>query len=145
MPATCFHEKPGSIRKFRRGKIVFFGIQCPDCLKLVGPKLKPDELEGPEGKIHPKDVPPADYKRPFQGEGNSKRQKYGAYLRSAAWKQVRSMALERDFWICQKPDCMETASEVHHLNYENFGHERMEDLQSLCADCHKGETEGRFT
>ncbi len=144
MPASCFHEKPGSIRKFKRGRIVFFGIQCPDCLKLVGPKLMPDELEGPEGLIHPKDVPLAEVKRPFQGEGNSKRRKYAAYLRSAEWKRRRGLVLERDGYTCQKDGCVEIASDVHHLNYDNFGHEKLSDLESLCKDCHRVETESRF-
>lgn len=143
MPASCFHEKPGSIRKFKRGRIVFFGIQCPDCLKLVGPKIRPDQFEAGGIFLHPNEIPLAEFRPSFQGGGNSKRKKYAAYLRSSAWKQKRSQRLELDGYVCQK--CEDVASEAHHLTYENFGHERMEDLQSLCKDCHRTETEGRFT
>lgn len=139
MPASCFHEKPGSIRKFKRGRIVFFGIQCPDCLKLVGPKLKPDE---PEGLIHPKDVPLAEVKRPFQGEGNSKRKKYAAYLRSAAWKRRQSDVLERDDHTCRH--CGGIANGADHLTYENFGHEPLEDLVASCNDCNQQARQDRI-
>jgi hypothetical protein len=32
--------------------------------------------------------------------------------------------------------CDAPAEEVHHLTYENYGHESDEDLRSLCRICH---------
>jgi hypothetical protein len=62
---------------------------------------------------------------------------YGRYLRSEAWAGRRAQVLERARGRCER--CGEGAPvEVHHLTYARLGHERLEDLAALCADCHRG-------
>jgi len=63
---------------------------------------------------------------------------YKTYLQSAEWRLKREERLKLDRYTCQQ--CGATAKEyrleVHHLNYERLGSERMEDLQTLCIVCH---------
>lgn len=62
--------------------------------------------------------------------------KYLNHLRSDYWKVIRQKAFERDNKVCQH--CHDTeATQVHHLSYENLGHELLEDLMSVCEPCHK--------
>lgn len=52
------------------------------------------------------------------------------------FKRIRHKVLERDGHKCTK--CEETSSlHVHHLHYENEGHELLEDLVTLCPSCHR--------
>jgi len=68
--------------------------------------------------------------------------KHSEYIKSDAWKAIRKKALERDNYTCQ--DCgIHDAKEVHHLTYDNFGKEPLEDLVSLCRPCH-GNRHERF-
>ena len=59
-----------------------------------------------------------------------------AYLRSMGWKQ-RSWAYKKHAgWICEV--CfIHPIAVVHHLNYDNLGHEQPADLIALCIDCHE--------
>lgn len=67
---------------------------------------------------------------------NSPYYKYQLYLTSPEWRDKRVLALQRDNNICQ--DCkMKSADEVHHLTYDNLFNEPLEDLKSLCGQCHK--------
>lgn len=63
---------------------------------------------------------------------------YQAYIKSPEWEEIRQRRLERDQRRCV--DCGSDGSdsrlEVHHLTYERFGHERLDDLQTLCHFCH---------
>lgn len=59
---------------------------------------------------------------------------YERYIHSAGWRQIANQRLELDNHIC--PVCGGEATDVHHLTYERFGHESMEDLVSLCRKCH---------
>jgi 5-methylcytosine-specific restriction endonuclease McrA len=43
--------------------------------------------------------------------------------------------LERDSYLCQRCQS-KIAIQVHHLTYERLGHERLEDLISICLACH---------
>lgn len=44
---------------------------------------------------------------------------------------------------CQDCGRPSPSLEVHHLNYERFGHERMSDLRVLCTPCHDAADEVR--
>lgn len=67
---------------------------------------------------------------------NSPWYKYYAYLGSDTWKQKRKLVFERDNNLCQI--CKkETATEVHHLTYQNIYNEPIEDLIAICYECHK--------
>lgn len=63
---------------------------------------------------------------------------YREYLRSPQWRRRREQRLKLDGYACQQ--CGTTSKqyrlEVHHLTYKRLGHERMEDLQTLCVLCH---------
>lgn len=59
---------------------------------------------------------------------------YQRYIHSAEWRQIANQRLELDNHIC--PVCGGEASDVHHLTYEHFGNESMDDLVSLCRKCH---------
>lgn len=65
-------------------------------------------------------------------------EEYREYLQSYEWEVKRENRLEIDEYECQK--CGSTTNlHVHHLTYENIFEENMEDLLTLCADCHKEE------
>lgn len=51
------------------------------------------------------------------------------------WDKIRKEALDRDQHKCQT--CYsESDLEVHHRTYKRFGKEELEDLITLCKDCH---------
>jgi hypothetical protein len=69
---------------------------------------------------------------------NTNYAKYLNHLKSPYWKNIRKKALERDNNLCQS--CLKTpANEIHHLTYLNLGNEKIEDLISLCSECHKNQ------
>lgn len=53
---------------------------------------------------------------------------------SEQWKAARASRLEFDNYFCVF--CKSPAEEVHHVGYENVGHETDSDLRSLCGICH---------
>lgn len=61
---------------------------------------------------------------------------YGAYIRSEKWDKKRRKRLEVDGHTCQDCRCTDRPLDVHHLNYNRLGRERMSDLVSLCRRCH---------
>jgi len=57
------------------------------------------------------------------------------YLQSDKWMNKRAKVLARDNYVCQA--CVTNkASQVHHLNYRNYGDEPLFDLVSVCVPCH---------
>lgn len=69
-----------------------------------------------------------------------RRRAYKAYLRSRAWQEKRSLVIARD-GKCVKCGRIESL-QVHHINYSTFGNEDLEDLETLCQDCHRTEHGG---
>jgi len=64
---------------------------------------------------------------------------YQSYIRSNEWREKRKLALRRDGYECQT--CTSTERlEVHHKHYANFGNENLNDLITLCHDCHEAIT-----
>ena len=62
--------------------------------------------------------------------------KYLTYLKSEEWRSKRSAVLKRDGGVCQ--GCRNaSATEIHHITYENLFQEPLEDLISYCQPCHK--------
>lgn len=61
---------------------------------------------------------------------------YNAYILSDEWKQKREQRLAMDGNKCQVCGAVD-GLEVHHLTYRNLGHEEMDELITLCRDCHK--------
>ncbi len=64
-----------------------------------------------------------------------KQRLHAEYLSGQVWKNKRIKVLKRDKYICQR--CEGWATEVHHKTYKRWGKEKLEDLESLCSDCHK--------
>ena len=60
---------------------------------------------------------------------------YNDYLKSAKWRTMRSLVMERDNGTCRR--CSSQAEHVHHLNYDRVGDESMSDLVAVCSGCHK--------
>ena len=60
---------------------------------------------------------------------------YDRYIHSAAWREKADRRLEADSHVCQV--CGSAATDVHHLTYDRFGHEDLDDLASLCRKCHQ--------
>lgn len=61
---------------------------------------------------------------------------YKAYLETIIWKNKRDDRLKLDGWRCQK--CGSSINlNVHHISYKRFPFEPLEDLVTLCCDCHK--------
>lgn len=61
--------------------------------------------------------------------------KYREYLNSEKWKMKRTDVLIRDNHLCQECN-NKPAIDVHHKTYENLYNEPLEDLISLCRECH---------
>lgn len=77
------------------------------------------------------------------------------FYKSTAWQAVRETAMRRDRYLCV--DCMAKglytpAEEVHHireLTPDNIGDPavslNLDNLVSLCRECHKARHTGRVT
>lgn len=64
---------------------------------------------------------------------------YRKYLRSDEWQQKRQERLQKDGFRCRNCGAV-VGLEVHHKNYDNFGAESIEDLATLCKECHDKKT-----
>jgi 5-methylcytosine-specific restriction endonuclease McrA len=60
---------------------------------------------------------------------------YDQYISSAAWYSKREQRRAMDKNRCRTCGSNENL-EVHHVTYERFGNESMEDLITLCKECH---------
>ena len=61
---------------------------------------------------------------------------YGEYLESRAWRIKRAERIAFDGGKCvlfQTTDGLQ----VHHMTYDDVGHESVDDLRTLCVACHK--------
>lgn len=68
------------------------------------------------------------------------RKEHAKYTRSKTWKDKRELVLARDNYRCQYCDSDGDGKSlhVHHLTYNNFKNEPLEDLITLCGHCHSG-------
>ena len=67
---------------------------------------------------------------------------YNLYMRSAAWKATKRLFLawckrnrRLHCWFCAETN--PETFEVHHVRYDHFGAEPLEDLSLVCSRCHK--------
>lgn len=64
---------------------------------------------------------------------------YTKYINSEAWREKRKDRLQIDGNKCRT--CLSKERlEVHHVTYERFGNENLDDLITLCRDCHEAIT-----
>ena len=64
---------------------------------------------------------------------------YTSYMASEKWRTKRSLILKRDGDRCQT--CLSSEDlEVHHKTYERLGDEALDDLITLCHECHEAIT-----
>lgn len=71
---------------------------------------------------------------PFLGpktEGMS----YAEYIKSVEWKNKRKFAIKMRGNRCEECDT-EGYLEVHHIHYKTLYHERLNDIEVLCEECH---------
>ncbi len=62
--------------------------------------------------------------------------RYQYYLNSPQWGAKRLKVLRRDKFVCQKCKT-QRATQVHHKTYKRIFRERLTDLMSVCAECHR--------
>lgn len=67
---------------------------------------------------------------------HEKKAEYDAYIRSACWKNIRSIKKKEVGNKCERCGHLTARLEVHHLTYERFKKERLSDLRVLCKPCH---------
>jgi hypothetical protein len=60
---------------------------------------------------------------------------YKAYLASREWAERVRLVRIRAGNVCERC-CLRPVQEIHHLTYAHLGHEPLNDLLGLCADCH---------
>lgn len=78
----------------------------------------------------------ADIDKEFENFRKSKFYKYHVYLKSDEWKIIRDKVVERDNGMCLY--CKTNpAQEVHHKHYKTIYKEKIDDLESVCSDCHR--------
>lgn len=69
----------------------------------------------------------------------TKEQKYREYINSSKWKkkcEEKKKSVGDKCEKCGRDKYMRKLT-VHHLTYEHFGNEPLEDLEVLCNICHK--------
>lgn len=96
-------------------------------------------------------------------DGIEKRIDFWRYMLSSDWRKKAQKVIDRAKGCCErcgftylvppngpyKGEVWHDGTKIyyltiHHLTYEHAGHEPLEDLQALCADCHrKADTEAR--
>lgn len=62
-------------------------------------------------------------------------EEYKKYLSSLEWKSIRDKRIQMDGYKCTYCGSRENII-VHHTTYENVGHEKLDDLITLCKKCH---------
>lgn len=97
------------------------------------PKARKVTVYLPDGTVEVRT--PASFKRE-RSQAPTKLSEYNRYIRSPEWRALRLLVLERDHHGCT--DCGKRSGylHVHHLTYERFQHEQLEDLTTLCESCH---------
>jgi hypothetical protein len=131
-------RKPKNTQKFSR----VYVIQCIFCrntsrhvsqYKIPNINSVPILDNGPDFHERDNDIHLWALKNvPFK----SKKKRYEKYLKSKAWRDKRDQVLERDDLLCQVC-CINNAEHVHHLTYNNVYNEPLEDLISVCIQCHR--------
>ncbi|HEX3856974.1 MAG TPA: HNH endonuclease [Verrucomicrobiae bacterium] len=70
---------------------------------------------------------------------------YDQYINSAQWRNISALMKRIAGNKCGHCGRSSSKLEVHHLTYERFGRERMNDLVVLCESCHEVADEKRVS
>jgi hypothetical protein len=62
---------------------------------------------------------------------------YEVYLQTPHWRELRAAALKRAERRCESCWQKTRPLDVHHLTYDNLGHEHADELMVLCRKCHR--------
>ena len=62
---------------------------------------------------------------------------YLKYIKSPKWFRKRELVFERDNYQCQTCNAIGATLHCHHLTYDNLFDENLEDLITVCKNCHK--------
>lgn len=116
----------------RCGKIIDYGKQyCDKCMAEIEEKRK-------------------EYQKKYDEEVRYKRdKKYHDFYKSDEWKRTKALALVRDKGLCQwciKEGRIRPADVVHHIEEVKKAWDKrlsMENLVSLCHECHNRWHSGR--
>lgn len=60
---------------------------------------------------------------------------YKEYLKSEEWKEKKMKRIEHDKYRCKLCGSGKNL-QVHHITYENFPNETIDDLVTVCRNCH---------
>lgn len=69
---------------------------------------------------------------------NHASREYREYIASSdwAWRRDRAFEASRKCYCCNHKASLRRPLDLHHLTYERFGHEPVEDLALVCRPCH---------
>ena len=138
---TCPHlQDQREIRKRRTlGGVPEFLNQCQACGAKVGKPIAPANISYP-GNILWWDVA-LEQRHKTKRPATKRAREYRDFMKGKSWKRLRKLVLDRDNYTCRRCGDQNT-HHVHHRTYERFGQERLEDLITLCQDCHGAEHQG---
>lgn len=136
----CAHEETEIRRRVVKGGMIQIVHQCLLCGDPVGQPISKNKVAS--------DLPFFDDELQQQArQTNAHDQEYfrklvskefwawyNAYLASAKWRDLRAKVMQRDRGVCQ--GCGATATQVHHLTYDNVGDEFLFELIAICDPCH---------
>ena len=101
--------------------------------------------------LRPKRVAPKKVKSVISGPGKAKvvakirRTKEQAYGDRSTWMAIREKVLKRDGYKCTKCPCTEYLQVDHIRPVAQGGQTVMQNLRTLCADCHAGQHSSRHS
>jgi len=139
----CPHDKSTVKLRVIRGGSTQVVRQCDDCLRVVGGAIPKSTIESIDS-LAPFDERGEGYFKAYSKAVAMKNDKeraawfawYDEYLRSPEWATRRNMVLHRASGVCE--GCMESsATQVHHLSYDNVGDELLYQLVAVCDACHE--------
>jgi len=95
-----------------------------------------------EDKARQKNTPSSAYTTPYRPSKEVHTDTYviheSDYMSSKEWNTIRKVTLKRDNYTCQSCGVRDISLDVHHTTYEDFGEEKLDQLVSLCRECHSG-------
>jgi hypothetical protein len=69
--------------------------------------------------------------------------RYHQRISSAQWKTLKRKVIEERGSRCERCERVSASLHLHHVHYRSLGSEQPEDVELLCAECHKGADEAR--